>query len=59
MVWRLAAIHIVPPIAGKFLLIEQGSIGAQECRSLISLATVVAHVVHLVFCFFFLINKWK
>lgn len=52
MLLRLSTIHIVPPIAGEFFLIEQGPIGAEECRSLVSLATVVAHVVNLVFIFF-------
>lgn len=44
---RLAAVHIVPPVARELLLIEQRAVRAQERRTLVALAPVVAHMVRL------------
>lgn len=40
-------LDVVPPVAGELLLIENGSIGAQERGSLISFATIVTGVIGL------------
>jgi hypothetical protein len=44
---RLVAVNIVPPVAGELLLVENCSVGAQEFRSLITFASIVAHMVGL------------
>lgn len=43
----IAAVDVVPPVAGEFLLIENRAVGAQERRSLLAFPTVVAHVINL------------
>jgi hypothetical protein len=41
------AVHIVPPIACKILLVKNGSVGAKEWGTLITFTTIVAGVVGL------------
>lgn len=43
----MAAVDIVPPVASEFLLIENGSVGAEERGTLVTFATIVANVVRL------------
>lgn len=43
----LAAVHIIPPIARKLFLIENGAVGAQKGGALMAFAAVVAHVIRL------------
>lgn len=47
IICRFATVYVVPPIAGKFFLIEQSAIGAQERRSLMTFTTVVTDMVSL------------
>lgn len=42
-----ATVYVVPPIASKFLLIEQSAVGAQERCSLMTFTTVVTDMVSL------------
>lgn len=43
----LVTVNVVPPIAGEFFLVENGSVGAQERCTLVAFATIVAHVISL------------
>lgn len=43
-IWRVIAVHVVPPVAGEELLFEDGSVGAQEALLAV---VVVARVEHL------------
>jgi hypothetical protein len=44
---RIGAVDIVPPVAGKLLLIEQSAIGAQESGALVTFAPIMANMVGL------------
>lgn len=44
---RLAAVNIVPPVAGELLLAEDGAVGAQEWGTLMTFTAVVTDVIGL------------
>lgn len=44
------AVHVVPPIAGELLLIEEGAVCAEERTALFTLPSIVADVVRLAAC---------
>lgn len=54
-------VNIVPPIASEFFLIENSAVGAQERRTLMAFATIVADMVGLATCLYVCIhagNSW-
>jgi hypothetical protein len=47
-IWGFVTVHVVPPVASEFRLVENCTVGTQKGGSLLTLATVVADVIGLI-----------
>jgi len=56
--YSLATVNLIPELAGKLVLVKEGSIGADKTSSSRTIATIIAHSVRLTSRLRVCIHSW-